>query len=366
MAGQEVMIDRLVRVTWADAPRRAGRVSRTLGFALADGGYLAPWPLAALLAPVIALVLGAAAALTQGGITFAYSLPALVVFAFLSGIGAGPGIWALLGYVVTDLATGNAFDGFGGSGGSTVLTVVQSFAAALISYAVLATLLVFVPLTAVGLREEVVRHLRLSRQWARPAVHALLAAVLVWAWAQAAAFLLRPVWTFRGAYPDVPPIQNLQFDTWVLVLVAAVAASGRSLVEGRAVQRLPLWLQEPVVDLAAARPRLPLQVAVPLRAFALMLLMSGLVASLLEAFVLFVALLVPLTAQALLGRERPVVAMVLRVPLVFRLAAVVVAAYIIANAVVEPRLFQSSFAPMLVAVVLSLLVAAVLLPQQEP
>lgn len=357
-------IDRVARFVWADVPGRIGRSSRTLGVALADGAYLAAWPTVGALVPVTGFTLGALVAVTQGGVTIAYSLLGLIILTAVAGLAGGAGTWLLFGYVVLDIISGNAL---ADASRPSALTVVRAIGAAMISYGVVAILAVLLPVTVLAFREELVRLLRVEVVWLRPTVHAVLAGALVWAWAQAAAFLLRPAWTFQGRTPDVAPISNLQADTWILVLVGTAAATSRALLETRALPRLPRWAQEPAVDLSMPPRRLPHRVAVPLRAAVLVVLLSGLVASALQAFGLFIVLLVPLAAQAVGGRVRPIAALAAKVPLVVRVAVVVAAAYMVGKVVVEPQVHAtSSFVPMLVAVTLSLCVAAVLLPQQEP
>jgi hypothetical protein len=94
--------------------------------------------------------------------------------------------------------------------------------------------------------------------------------------------------------------------------------------------------------------------------------MAGLLASLVQAALLFVVLLIPLAIQALSARLAPVEWLAARVPVVLRVAVAAVAAYLIATVVVEPQVRSTaSFFPMLASVTLSLMVAAVLLPHRE-
>jgi hypothetical protein len=357
------MTGRLVRFVWHDLPAFVGRVSRTLGVALTDGQYLAAWPGAALAAPVVALLAGAGIAAAQQEVTFTYSLVGLAIFAVLAGAGAGLGWYAFVGYVVVDLASGNPLELYFRP---DALTVLQSLGAALISYLLLAALLVLVPLTALGLREEVTRLLRIDSAPVRHIVHTLLGGVLVWSWAQATAFLIRPVWSFHDRSPDVDAISTLQQDTWVLVLAGMIAFAGRGVAEESSITRLPSWIEVPPVDLSRRGLRPPVWVAVPLRAALLVVLMAGLLASFPQAVLLFVVLLVPLTVQALSGRLAAVEWVANRVPVVLRVAVAALAAYLIATVVVEPQVrATSSFFPMLLSVTLSLVVAAVLLPHRE-
>jgi hypothetical protein len=357
------MSSRLVRMVWHDLPAVVGRGSRTVGVAFADGQYLAAWPGPALAAPIVALVAGAGIAAVQDEVTFTYSLLALSVFAILAGLGAGLGCFALLGYIVVDLVTGNPLERYFRP---DALTVLQAMSAAAISYLLLATLLVLVPLVALGLREEIVRLLRTDSAPVRYVVHTLLAGALIWCWAQATAFLIRPVWSFHDRSPDVDAISTLQQDTWVFVLAGMVAVAARSVAEGYAIPRAPSWIEVPPVDLSRPGPRPPVWVAVPLRALLLVVLMAGLLASLVQAALLFVVLLIPLAIQALSARLAPVEWLAARVPVVLRVAVAAVAAYLIATVVVEPQVRSTaSFFPMLASVTLSLMVAAVLLPHRE-
>ena len=357
------MKDRLVRLIWAVVPARVGRYSRTLGAALSDGSYLSAWPPAALAAPALAFVACIVVAATQGDLTFSYSLLALVLFVLIAGGGAGLGCYGLLGYIVADLVAGNPL---ADSYSPDALTILQNMSASLISYMLLAMLLVLVPITAIGLREEIVRLLRIEAVWLRPALHPLIAVVLVWAWAQATAFLLRPVWSFRGRYPDVVAIETLQFDTWVLLLAAAASVGARAFAESRAITRAPSWIEVPPVDFASP-PRLrSLVMRVALRAVLLVVLLAGLVGSVVEAALLFVVLTIPLTLQARVARVRIVDYFATRIPVVIRIVAAVAVAYVIGRIIVEPRADSTaSFMPMLVSVALSLFAIAVLLPERD-
>lgn len=357
------MIDRIIRGLWHDMPAHIGRYSRILGVALSDGSYLAVWRSAAIAIPIASFIAGCGLALLQKGTTFSYSLLGLALFAAIAGIGAGAGCYALLGYVIVDIVKGNPL---GGLPRPDALTLFQIFSAAAISYALLAMLLVLVPIAAVGLREETTRLLRVGRPWFRQSVHALLAGGLIWAWCQATAFLLRPVWSFRGRSPDIDAIQPLQIQTWVVVLAGVLTVVSRTFVEMIAARNPPRWMEEPTLD-PRFHPRLPpVIVTVPLRAVLLLVLLAGLVGSVLEAVLLFVALLVPLFIQARIGRYKLVRAVTSRVPVLARIIVVVVAAYLIATVVVEPwARSTTSFVPMLISVTLSLFVAAFLLPHPE-
>lgn len=357
------MTGRLVRLVWNDLPAFVGRVSRTLGIALMDGQYLTAWPGAALAAPVVALLAGGAIAAVQQEVTFTYSLVGLTIFTLLAGAGAGLGWYALVGYAVVDLASGNAL---GPYFQPDALTVLRSLGAALISYLLLAALLVLIPLTVLGLREEVTRLLRVDSTPVRYIVHTLLGGLLVWSWAHATAFLIRPEWSFHNRSPDVDAISTLQQDTWVLVVAGLLAFAGRSVAEEYSITRLPSWIEVPPVDPSRRGLTPPVWVSVPLRAALLVALMAGLLASILQAVLLFLVLLIPLTVQAMSGRVAAVEWVTSRIPVVLRVAVVALAAYLIATVVVEPQVrATSSFFPMLLSVTLSLVVAAVLLPHRE-
>jgi hypothetical protein len=232
-------------------------------------------------------------------------------------------------------------------------------------YFVLASLVLLVPVSATVLREELLYIIRVASRWPRAVLHALLSGVLIFAWAQAAAFLVRPVWSFSGRSPDVQSIAPLQQQWGWYVVVGAGVAFARAYLEAVAADRKP-YIGE-VLPVPANTGRVPTWRSALLGSLAFCFALAGLFDSWLDAVVVFLALAGALFLKERAARARPIAWLAAKVPLVVRLVITLVCAYVMAVFLVEPAATHtSSFRPMVASIIGSLVVAAVLLPRTPP
>lgn len=346
---------------WSRVPSEASRLSRTLGVILRDGDVLLVRPEAAAAAPPVALVLGLVLGTAHPGDTYTYSVLVLAILAAIAGLGAGPGFWALTGFVVGDLLLHRREAFYGRDLGDNL----AAYAAQLISYAVLAGLLVIAPVASVALRlraaNALARFVPQARQVAL-VLQVVLQTFYAFLWAQSAAFLIRPIWSFRDTSPTTSAISPLQNEWWALATATALTASVRAY----------LTLRVGTVRRARARPtrrrgltiRVPQYLSIALKALFLTALISGLISGVIEAVVVYVLIAVALAVREIvMPRAGNIVQWIRRVPLLVRLVLTGIVAYLLASVIVEPATRStSSFDSLLATIILSFFASAVLLP----
>jgi hypothetical protein len=192
---------------WQRLPDRVRRLSFTLGVALADGSYLVAWPAVAALLPPAAVVFGFILGALHPGPVYSTSVVVLIILAAISGFGAGPGAWTWVGFVVGDLFFADRSELPPNNPLSVALSLV-------VEYLILAGLLIVGPLLAVSARRMLLglpaRWRDLASRWLGPALQVVVQAVYTFGWAHAAAFMLRPLWSYAGGSPDIADIQPLQ------------------------------------------------------------------------------------------------------------------------------------------------------------
>jgi hypothetical protein len=358
-----VAASRLVRgaalVWWRRLPDAAARVSATLRMALRDGDYLLSTPLVAAVAPPLAVLSGVLLGAVHPGRVFSASLLVVLAFAAVAGLGAAPGLGALIGYALGDLA-------LHARGAATAGTLLRTDGAALDTYLILAGLLVVAPLAATAVRQRGQRLMRpgTARLVIGFAVAATVQAALAYLWAQAAAVLIRPVWSFRGAAPDPGSIVVLRRDGVWIALVTLLAVAGRGALTAVAARRPAAPPDPAYVRFRVPRPW-PWPVAVTLRAAVFTLLLAGLVGSALGAALVFALFAVlGVLRYRVVPALRPYARIVSEVPLLARAAVCCLVGYLMALLVVRPAVERgvTSFLPLVVALIPPLLLAAFLLP----
>ncbi|MBO0871185.1 MAG: hypothetical protein J2P15_21745, partial [Micromonosporaceae bacterium] len=145
---------KVAELLWVRVPAAVRRFAPGLGATLADGGYLRAWPSAAVAAPAallgVGLLYGAVHPFaTPPGSGYLYSVFVIAALAAIGAFGAALGCWALAGFIVADLflADRSSLPGFApGLAPSSQSTL--GYLPLLLSYAVLAGLVVAVPVVA--------------------------------------------------------------------------------------------------------------------------------------------------------------------------------------------------------------------------
>jgi hypothetical protein len=356
---------RFAEIMWVRIPRAASRRSLSVGVALADGAWLQAWPRAAALSPIGSLSVGASLAFLRPDPTYSRSLIVLVLLTALPGIGGGIGAWEWAGYVIVDFVANHP--------NANVLPNHASLAQRFwhldlplgLSYAVLGFAMIMLPVAATGIRIQTIRTLHIRGSWATKCgavLQGLLFGIGLALWAQAAAFINRPLWTFLGRSPDNAAIHALQRHAMLLGIVGGAIAATKTIVASEAWPRVS---RPPVQMRDALRADWRWWATVPIRAGFLTLLVSGLIRNTLQGTVTFLVLLGVFSVRAaLLNHFNAYVTAVNKIPLLLRLVAVCLSASFAGNLIVKPALRrgESSFVSMLVVVAASSLVGALVIP----
>lgn len=346
---------------WVDL---TGRLRRTpvLAAVLRDGSWLRGVPIVALVAPLVAIVIGyhfgADRSFEQH--TYTYSLPLLMVLLASSMGGAALGVLVTAGYAIGDLfffrhTTDAAIRHPDGLDHFGVVTVPL-----LISYLVLALLLVNVPFVAGTLRRVVTAR---TGAIAGAATFVAMAGALTLAWIRSVPFLIRPVFSFDnqelapfGAFYEVQQRGNR------VVFAALAFAVVRVALEWV----WPKPLAPPALALTAPGPvgrtlRAVLTVVVG------MMLVAGLASTTGDALLLFAAVSGSVLLRVVvLPSLHPYTRLLQRIPAFARALACVAAAYLAGRAVLtsayaDPN--QAGFTPLARTIAITLVVTAVLMPQ---
>lgn len=353
------MTGRLDRFWWTAAPDATARVSRAAAAVLRDGRYLLAVPAVAAVAPLAALLGGLLIGWRHPLITDVLSTSVLFMALALviSGLSVGLGAWLMLGYALGDLLLAARSAPFTGSLPETGKT----WAALLLTDAVLVVLVILLPLTARVLAAEMDERLWQGRRGIRPvALGAVTVAVLVYSWTQAALLLTRPYFTWHGQQPPRAEVDALHLAAWVLPLVAAATLVGRAQLEAR-LRPVPPPSSH---GATTARRELPLPIGVALRVGLSVFLLAGLMDSWVDAVIVAVlmALLIVVREPAL-RRIGWRVGELERVPVMLRLLCGALLSAVLSVVIVGALGTGSVIRPVVVSTMLSLLVFTLLLPE---
>ncbi len=393
MRGERTRLGRATRWWWVRLPCAALRLSRALSAAVADGHFLAGYPLLGAVVTPAAAVGG----LLFGGLRIGYyrsfseSLALVVTAAVLGHLATQLGTAFVAGFAVGDFFAGQTSwiyrSGAGGPLGHGLLAgLLRIRVPMLIAYLLLASLAVALPALVRGLLAGIPGVSRLPGNLGF-GVAMLLNLVLVYlgvqVWAHAAAVLVRPLYTWSvrltifGA--PIPPeqivapqaVRTLQRDGLWIVRAAVIATLARyGLVWlslrvpalARRVRRVEAELAEavPVRPLAERAGALPVAV---LTAAASTLVLAGLIQAWWVALLYFTELL--LLRALSLGLLPPRVdawrRLVARIPLALRLAVALLTVRAVASALVGR---SESFTPMALFVASAVAALYLLMPGQ--
>jgi hypothetical protein len=360
---------------WAFFPGLVWRRAPALGLVLSDGGWLRGVPGLGLAAPAVAFLLG----LWRGGfrpadqVTYSYSLTWLCLFLVLALAGCGIGVSLWLGFVVGDLMF------FGhpplapfGQPVSVWDQVSQFVVPHLISYLLLAVLLVGAPLAALLARGSVAGLLAGAAPGVRAGFGAAAAAVAAGLhaglWTQAFPLLVRPLWTWRErlSNPDADAIVPVQEHLWLVGLVAGAAAAGWAVLAFRGLARIVGRRYQPIAAVPSAAPPNPVRLGVGavLRAGLTTLLLAGLIPDYWRGVAAFAVLTAVFLAQ--------VATVPWAIRLVLAAAVAWAVAYLIGRTTYQTLFGQvtvvtaDDFAPLLYAAVAATACIALLLPATRP
>lgn len=217
-------------------PARIARLSSHLAAAFADGSWTAAVPAVAALAPLLAFGVGlfARAIFPEIESVYTESLLFLVLVVVVAQLSGAMSAMLLLGYVIGDLAA--SWPRFAGDWWlhTGVYDFVEGAVGALggpiVSYLLLAILMIVVPSTARHLAADTLRRYSFSQPAvgvAKLAVYTAIATLLVFAWSHAMILLVGPVFTWyaKQQSPSVAAVENVQFG-WPWLVAATTAAIG--------------------------------------------------------------------------------------------------------------------------------------------
>ena len=367
-------LPRVGAAAWVGIPRKSIRVSRSVGFTLADGHYvlavarpIAGWVLPALL--ILGFVIGAN---TIGyDRSWSDSLALMVLVALLGFLSTGLAAWLLAGFVVGDFVFGQSQQF------SEVLYwqepwfIVGERVSLLIGYGALSILGLVLPRLCRALLVDIPRTIQLPSQ-AAFALVASLNVFLVWPavrlWSEAAAVAIRPLFTWSYAWQDDPSFEPLQDDYSVIIAAAVLATLARVLllwlVERSDGPRSTLWqTQRALAEGPAPAPiadRVPQLIRVLMAAGAATLLAAGMFESVGVAamsFALFAVTGASRTDWLPMDGWRRLMA---RFPILLRLLVVMLIADTLRRGLVDE--YDDSFAPLAILVAVSVLGMSLLVP----
>ena len=371
---------------WRFAARQLRRFAPFLADAFEDGAWMGRWPGVAVGVPALAFVVGLLAPSQWPGIAMQslsgsyLSTMSFMVAATAFGILSGAaGATLLIGYVLGDLLLNPhnpfndypmnyiAYDPFWGQ---AALVVPRHVGRLLITYAVLALLVVRVPWIGRRLSDDVIARLpraRSARVFVRPALYAAALGLLTYLWSQAAVPLNRPLHTFLGNPSMLDLALPLQTSWQWLVGAAMLAGVVRALAQEWLSHKIQTKPAE-ISTQAGWWMALPRTARVALGSVATVFLLSGILDGWLDALV---ALVGAVAIQILFTDSsrilpRQVVSFVTGSPLALRFALAVGVGWWLLN-VILPLITADnvSFRPVLIGALLVMAILAVLFPRSK-
>ncbi|HVG00608.1 MAG TPA: hypothetical protein VND68_12280 [Chloroflexia bacterium] len=249
MPSPEAPDERLERFWYLKAPAWLDDWFPQVANALSDGAWTTAWRGVGAYAPLVGFALGLLCRFIfpQINSTFSESLIFMMIVIAVALLSGTMGTALLGGYIVEDLLVGNRAGintGFfpaelPGEGLSGIAGVLGG---KLVSYLLLSIPAVTIPLLVRQLAPSIKLHTITdpnSRTFALAGLHAAIAGVLVFLWAQSVVVLLRPLFTWVGAVPTFEAINSVQGQWSFLVGVGVVAAAGRVLLERMVASKAP-------------------------------------------------------------------------------------------------------------------------------
>lgn len=354
---------------WVQLPTAAGRLWPPAAGLLSDGLALGAWRLAAVLAPPVSFLVGFLVGwlYLKSGALYTSSILALGLMLAVSYTGLACGIWVWLGYVVAD--TFLITHPLAGYPWFERLLLVRG--GLLVSYLLLAGLLIGLPLAARALSRLAVTGLRpagRARQTILFILQPSLLGAMVYSWVQAVPVLIEPVYTWRNSSPPADATASLHDRGWILPLLAIVICAARQLEIRWAVRQPEIKRRLGQLKQAAARPRrlsrIPDWLSASMRAGLITLMLSGLFADWLEAIVwlLFVTALA-IAQSDWFGKLRIWNVAVSYVPVIIRLLLALGIGAGFGKLIFAHTQGQQTYRPMLMCLAVTMTAVALLIPK---
>ncbi|PSB68580.1 hypothetical protein C7B61_00125 [filamentous cyanobacterium CCP1] len=356
-------------------PVNARRFSDLAAACLIDGVYLVRWPWLGAVLPLLVCLLGFWTGWQHPGfsdsISYTYSLPIMALMLIFGAMGASQGSWLGLGYVFGDFLFFDrpTYDNF-------LSTVIRIYGPLILSYVLLAQLIVFTPLVSQSIRQATLPSIRIGDRKlslvALPvaaALHAILQGGFTFLWVHTTPTLIRPLYTWPGGQPPVNVIEPLQQHGQVLVILAILLGVGRVLLEDYCQRTDQNHLAEQMAAKVAVAPQNPFQfphvgVAI-VRSLFLAFMLSGILTGVLQGVYLALTLFLIFTIRRYLSALFPLWPRIAsKVPILARLLLAGVINFWVANKLVQQYWGTSNtFFPILLSTGVGFIIFSIFFPQ---
>jgi hypothetical protein len=347
---------------WSDLPESTLKVSRITGEIAADGIYLSHWPAIAVFAPPVCFLFGVVAGATHfwAGQTFTFSLTLMALLTIIASFSAALGAWCWSAYVLGDVVVYQLLHNR-----HVFLAAVRG---AVISYVLLAMLLVFLSLMTRRLRHWIFPYTRFP-VIVTAIVQGAVQAALLFIWVHSVPILSRPVYTWLGDSPPVQAMRPLQEQGWILVVIAAICGVARVLVQSYALRDSSVATLDAVMSRralpASSRPTQPASLLrITLVAAFSTFLLSGLFVSWLDAIVVFAVFVAVNLLRAVISARIPAwTSFALAIPALVRLAAALAVNFALGWLILKMMWQRTdTFRPITAAVLLSSVIFTLAFP----
>jgi hypothetical protein len=308
------IVDRLNDLWWVRLPAGAAHRSQALAGILADGRYLAAFPVWSAIAPPLVAASGVIIGRSHPAFAreevFIASLLVLIYMLSVGTLSAAWGLWLTLGYCIGDffLYHHRVIEALSGH---VFKQLIVGRLPLLIPYCLLGFALMFIPLISQLVHRRSFAAVAKARvtDGLSASMQALPHFALVLMWTRAAPSLIRPVYTWSGGIPTTEVMQPLQVrGVWVALAIGLVCA-GRVIVERRvsardSVVRRSVSLSAALVSNARQRLlRWPRWVATVTQTAMATFLVAGLLGTWLDALAYALVVAIVLSARARLQSQ---------------------------------------------------------------
>jgi hypothetical protein len=352
---------------WISIPRGAARLSCTAGALMSNGVWLCAWTPAGALAAPATLLMGLLLTWTiQSGQTFTSSMTVMALMLGVACLGTALGVWVWLGYVLADtFLVAHPLPHY-----ARFEWLIRVRGSLLVSYLLLAALLIGIPLAAQAFSALIVSGLRRGspRKIIVSILQPLLQGAMVYSWAQAAPILIAPVFTWKNVTPPTATTAPLHDWGWILAPLAVLICAARLFAVSWAVAHLEV--KQRTVQLKRALAALPPPKAWPVWAAAITRasLMSLMLAALFDGWLvagtswMFLALLG--IAQAdWIGQLRRWTRVVSYLPVIVRLLLGLALGVALSRPILKHSHPDLSYRPLLLCLAVTMTAIALLLPK---
>lgn len=385
-AAQQPPDERLEQIWYLRAPAWLDDWFPHVASAVADGAWTTAWRGVGAYAPVVGFALGLLCRFIFPQIfsVFSESLLFMMIVIAASLLSGTVGFALLGGYIIEDLLVGDrasiytAFFPSELRPEGSVLAIAGVFGGKLVSYLLLSIPAVTIPL----LVRQLAPSIKLSgitdpnsRTLALAGLHAAIAGVLVFLWAQSVVVLLRPLFTWVGSVPTFEAINPAQSQWSFLVGVGAIAAAGRVLLERKLAPTAPraavatrLRRQRFTGEGQGILEKVPGLVRVVIPPVIIALVLAGTYDGWIDAIIVALVVAVLSLWRSRLIRIIPLPSQwsltIRRIPSLIRLAAAPFIGYWLSTILLTPLWVptQTSLRPVMLGSLLTLLVFYVLFP----